>query len=227
MGRSRTKQLTDSRLGQHIALSVAAGLARTQFTPDPLRIYDAQQLAEMFDVIARALAKVAQLYVRDTPEAEPRLLTPEEQAGASVRRGATVIVLKDGRTFSSVTMRRGDLRQAIAVLKAVGIPELQFPRAQEPGAFAPPANGNGEDLLKLVEEMQGLLTPPLVASQYEQANRIALTLARKASQGRVSNLAMQLMSCLHEARGADRLPERCAVIFAQLRAALEETLSAP
>jgi len=124
-------------------------------------------------------------------------------------------------------MRRGELRQAIAVLKAVGIPELKFPRAEEPPPFAPSANGNGADLLKLVQEMQRLLTPPLVASQYDGANRIALALARKAPQGRVSNLAMQLMSCLHEARGVDRLPERCTVIFARLRAALEETLSAP
>ena len=226
MRRSKTQRLTDSILGQHIALSVAAGLARTQFTPDPLQVYDAQHLTDILDIVARALARVAQLYVREAPEAEPRPLTPEEQASASVGRGATTITLNDGRRYSSVTMRRGELRQAIAVLKAVGIPELKLPREHGPQAAAPGADESARELLELLERMHSLLTPPLVAVQFEEASRLALALARKAQRGVVSNLAMQLMSCMHEARGEDELPENCRMVLARLRAALQETLSA-
>jgi hypothetical protein len=223
MRRTRTRQLTDSILGQHIALSVAAGLARTQLSPDPLKVYDAQHLSELLDVIARALVRVAPVYVRDVPEAEPRPLSAEEQEGASIKRGATVMVMKSGRSFSSLTMKRGDLRQAIAVLKAVGIPELTVARPHEE-----PARGAVEDpmaaLLKMLDEVEALLRPPLVAAQLEQANRLALSMARRAPQGRISNFAMQLMSCLHDARGEDTLPEKCSVLLARLRAALEDPL---
>lgn len=225
MRRARTRQLTDSILGQHIALSVAAGLARTQLSPDPLKVYDAQHLTEMLDIIARALAKVAPLYVRETHDGEPRPLATEEQESASIRRGATALVLKNGRSFSSVTMKRGDLRQAVAVLKAVGIPELAVPRAHEEPARAAPEDPAAA-LLKTLDEVETLLLRPLVASQVDRANRLALSMARRAPQGKISNFAMQLMSCLHEARGQDHLPEKCAVILARLRAALEETQQA-
>jgi hypothetical protein len=223
MRRSRTKQLTDSILGQHIALSVAAGLARTQLVADPLTVYDAQHLSEMIDVIARALAKVAPLYVRDAPhETNLRQLTPEEQESAAIRRGATLLVLKSGQTYSSVTVRRGDLREAIAVLKAVGVPELSVPRARESDVARPSAQDVNAALVMQLDEIEALLKPPLVQTQVERANRIALAIARRGPQGRVSNIAMQLMSCLHEARDTDVLPQLCWALIARLRQALDE-----
>jgi hypothetical protein len=194
---------------QHIALSVAAGLARTQLSPDPLKLHDASHLTEMLDIVARALAKVAPLYVREMPGADPRPLTAEEQESASIRKGASVLVLKAGRTFSSVTMKRGDLRQAVAVLKAVGIPELAVNGQRE----LPPA-------LAALEEIEILLRPPLVQAQLERANRLVLALARGSPQGHISNLAMQLMSCLHDAPESEALPDACWLILARLRAAL-------
>ena len=60
---SKTRQLTDGIAGQHLALSVAAHLARTQLIPDPARVYDSQHLGEMLSVVAAALARTAPLYV--------------------------------------------------------------------------------------------------------------------------------------------------------------------
>ena len=220
MGRkSKTQQLTATLAGQHLALSVAAHLARTQLVPDPLTVYDSQHLLEMIDVVARSLARVAPLYVRDVPGAEPRELTAAELQGASVKRGATILVLADGRTFSSVTIKRADLRQAIAILRAVGVEELKprqkaaAPRADEPKA---------EKLLAQIREVESLLEPPLLPGHLERAGRQMISIARDAPHGRVANLAMRLMSALLEARGADGLPPSVLAEVARLRAAVEE-----
>jgi hypothetical protein len=219
MGRkSRTHQLTASILGQHFALSVAAGLARTQLVPEPLKVYDAQHLGEMLDAVGRALAKVAPLYVQDSQGGAPRELSQEELEGAEVRRSATLLVLKDGRKLSGVTMKRGDLRQAVAILKAVGIPEL----TARPAPPAPPPQETPAWLARMTQ-IEQLLRPPLVADQVAQANRLAVALARGAPDGQIANLAMQLVSAVHDARAEE--PQDAAwlrLALARLRAALEE-----
>ena len=217
--RSRTQQLISTSAGQHLALSVAAHLARTQLVPDPLSVYDGQHMSEMIDVVARALAKVAPIYVRDAAAADPRPLTPGELEGATIRRGATVLALADGRSFSSATIKRLDLRQAIAILKAVGIEELQ-PRhpAAGPGAEAP----KNEKLLAQIGEVECLLEPPLLPGHLERAGHHMISIAREAPHGRVANLAMRLMSALLEARGADQLPPSVLAELARLRAAVED-----
>jgi hypothetical protein len=216
----RTRQLNDSILGQHLALSVAAHLARTQLVPDPLSIYDGQHLTDMLELIGRALTKVAPIYVKDAAAAEPRELAPAELEGASVRRGVTLLALKDGRTFSSVSIKRADLRQAIAILRAVGIEELRRDPQPEPPAQPPPAHAIS--LRDRVEEVDVLLRPPLVPVQLERANREMVAIAREASNGRVSNYAMRLMSAVQQARGAEDLPDSVRAELARLRAAIDE-----
>lgn len=223
MGRkTQTHQFTDSILGQHLALPVAAHLARTQLVPDPLSVYDARHLADTLDAVAGALARVAPLYVQDEKTGSAREVAPGELDGASARRGATLIVLKDGRTLSSVSMKRADLRQAIAILKAVGIPELRTPPPKEAAApkAAPPQR------LAHLTELESLLRLPLIAPYVEKANALAVAIARQSPDGRVANLAMQLVSAVHEARSGgdgDAEGRRVAVALARLRAALEET----
>lgn len=162
MGRkSKAQQLVASSLGQHLALSVAAHLARTQLVPDPLNTYDGQHLAEMLDVVGNALARVAPLYVQDAKSGSARELTPAELEGASVQHSAIVLVLKDGRTLSSVSMKRADLRQAIAILKALSIPGLRGAPANEPAApkaVPPPLAGHLTELESLPRA--GLRTSP-------------------------------------------------------------------
>lgn len=214
--KSKTRELVEGSLGQHLALSVAAHLARTQLVPDPLGAYDGQHLIEMVDVVGNALARVAPLYVHDPKQGSARELTPLELDGAAVRRAATLLVLKDGRTFSSVSMKRADLRQAIAILKAVGVPELRTATAAEtvpPKAEPPP-------LLQQVAELESLLRLPLIEPQVEKASRLALAIARHAPQGRVANLAMQLLSAVYEVKGEGDA-QRVDAALARLRAALE------
>jgi hypothetical protein len=222
MGRqSHTRQVTDGLLGQHLALSVAAHLARSQLVPDPLKVYDGQHLSDMLDAVGNALARVAPLYVQDPQAGAPRLLMEGELQGARVRRSATVLVLSDGRTLSGVSIKRADLRQAIAILKALGIQELVPRQKSEP----PGAPDRLAELRASLAEIEALLRLPLVAAQVERANRLIVAMARSAPDGRVANLAMRLMSTLHELRedktsGAGLI----AVILARLRAALEDRI---
>ena len=217
--KSRTQQLISSSAGQHLALSVAAHLARTQLVPDPLSVYDAQHMSEMIDVVARALSKVAPIYVRDAAAADPRPLTPGELEGATIRRGATILALADGRSFSSATIKRIDLRQAIAILKAVGIEEL---KPRQPAAGPGPEMPRNEKLVAQVREVETLLEPPLLPGHLERAGHHMISIAREAPHGHVANLAMRLMSALLESRGADQLPPGVLAELARLRAAVEE-----
>jgi hypothetical protein len=216
--KSKTRQLTDGILGQHLALSVAAHLARTQLVPEPLAVYDSQHMGEMIDIVARALAKVAPLYVRDAGSGEPRELSAAELEGAAISRAATTLSLRDGRSFSSVSIKRADLRQAIAILKAVGMPELRVSPPHEP----PPPRAE-PDLLAHVTELESLLREPLVEPRVRKAKAIAVGIARHARYGRVANLSMQLVSAVHEAaHEAGAGPQKVGVALARLRAAVEE-----
>jgi hypothetical protein len=219
--KSKTDSLADSIAGQYLSLAVAAHLARTQLVPDPLKVYDGQHLSEMLNVVAQALARTASLQITDAASGEKRALSALDLEGAVAKRSATALVLKDGRTLTGVSIRRSDLRQAIAILKAVGIPEFAPAR---PTAPQPGGNGNGgvEALRARFAEVDRLLTPPLLQTQVEQAKSGAVWIARHAPHGRVANLAMQLMSALHETRGTEDIPGGFRMALARLRAALQD-----
>src|SRR5687768_59360 len=125
--KSRTDRLADNIAGQYLSLAVAAHLARTQLVADPLKAYDGQHLSETLNVVAQALARTAPLQITDAASGEKRALSLQDVEGAVAKRGATMLALKDGRTLTGVCVRRSDLRQAIAILKAVGIPEFAPP----------------------------------------------------------------------------------------------------
>ena len=222
----KSQQLAEGISGQHVSLAVAAHLARSQLVPEPLQAYDGQHLAEMLDVMAQALTRSAALHQIDAQTGLTRELSPAELEGAVARRGATELVLKDGRTLSGVSVKRADLRQAIALLHTIGVPELA---AAPPPAVAgkPVVNANGEALRARLAEVENLLQPPLLPAQVERAKAGAVWIARHAPQGRVANLAMQLMSALHESQGDDDVPGGFRMALARLRAAFEETAQAP
>jgi hypothetical protein len=138
-----------------------------------------------------------------------------------------MLVLKDGRTLAGVSIRRADLRQAIAILKAVGLPELAPRVPMSPNLAPTPPKPNPaavqQSLLTLVTEVEEMLKPPLVSSQLERAKSAALFIARNTPSGRIANLAMQLMSALHERRGYDDVPGGYRMALARLRAALAQT----
>ena len=211
MSRTHIPAFTSGSAGQHLALSVAALLARSQ-------LVTGEAGAETTDLVARALAKVAPLYVRDSSLAEPRPLAQAELEGATVRAGGTVLALADGRTFSSVTIKRADLRPAIGILKAIGIGGLE---AQHPGS-AKGAGVPAPNLAARVGEIEDLLEPPLMAAQLARANHVLVSLARDARRGAVANFAMQLMSALHGLHDGEAPPPAALVALARLRAAVEE-----
>ena len=221
--RSKTHPLTDSILGQHLALSVAAHLARSQLAPDPLKVYDGRHITEILDVVANALARVAPLYVQDPLAGQPRQIMEAELDGAKVKRGATLLVLKDGRSLSGVSIKRIDLRQAIAILKAVGIPELG--RAQrEPAKPAPPPANGGDQMCAALDEVELLVKLPIVPVQAERASAKLLSIARHAPDGGIANLAVRLMSAVHDARDKAHPDGReIAVMLARLRDALHRS----
>lgn len=221
--RTPTQRLAESIAGQHLALSVAAHLARSQLISDPHAVYDSQHLNEMLDLVATALARNSPLYVLDAQTGVPRQLTAAELHGAEVRRGATVLQLKDGRALAGVSIRRGELRQAIAILKTIGLHEIapQYVPA-EPGPASEQRGAGDEHLLERLDEMEALLAPPLIAERVEKAKATALFIARHARHGRVANLSMQLMSSLHDARAVEDVPGGFRMGLARLRAALEQ-----
>ena len=223
--KSKTQQLTEGIAGQHLALSVAAHLARTQLVPDPLRVYDGQHLTDMLNVVGLALARTAPLHVMDHAAGEPRQLSPGEIDGAVAKRGASTLVLRDGRSLAGVSIKRSDLRQAIAILKAVGLPEIA-PPAAPPNAAEPAPGANGDALRARFAEIDQWLTLPLVPAQVERAKAAAVWIARHAPHGRIANLAMQLMSALHETRGTEDIPGGYRMALARLRAALQDTENA-
>ena len=223
--KSKTQQLTEGIAGQHLALSVAAHLARSQLLPDPLKVYDGQHLTDTLNVVGLALARTAPLHVLDPTAGEPRQLSAEEIDGAVAKRGASMLVLKDGRSLAGVSIKRSDLRQAIAILKAVGLPEIAPPAATARAA-APAPGANLEAVRARFTEVDGLLSPPLVPPQVERAKAGAVWIARHAPHGRVANLAMQLVSALNDTRGREEIPGGFRMALARLRAALEESAKA-
>jgi hypothetical protein len=223
MGRqSHTRKWIETSLGQHLAISVAAHLARTQLVRDPLTVYDGRHLSDTVDLVANALAKVAPLYVLDTTTSTYRELTPMELEGATIREAATKLVLKDGRTLSSVSIKRADLRQAIAILKAIGMPGLagKEETSEKNRGQAPQRR---QDPFRIIAEISQLLRPPLIRQQVERANDLLVSLARNAPHGRVANLAMQLMNAL-VAANFENEPDAgsISIALAKLQAAAEE-----
>jgi hypothetical protein len=215
-------QRVDGILGRHLALSVAAQLARTQLVPEPLGAYDSQHIDETINTVARALATVTPLYVRDSSSGQPRELSAAELEGAVVARAATVFTLKDGRTFSSVSIQRADLRRAIAVLKAIGIGELA-PRHNGEEPPRTKARDRTAELRERVAEIEQLLRPPLLSDQAERAIRLIVSTARQAPNGHVANLAMQLMSAVENSKGRDDVPDGVQAALVRLHTAVEKS----
>lgn len=205
-------------MGERLALPVAAQLARTQLVPEPAGS-NAQHPGETLNLVAQALARTAPLQITDAHTGETRTLNAAELEGAAAKDGAALLVLNDGRTLAGVSIRRVDLRQAIAILKAVGLKDA----APAPAAAPPAPARNGAEVLRArFAEIEELLKEPLLPVQVERAKCAAVWIARHAAEGRVANLAMQLMSALHETRGTDETPGGFRLALARLRATLQQ-----
>ena len=131
-----------------------------------------------------------------------------------------MLVLKDGRKLSAVSMKRADLRQAVAILKTIGVQEFAQSPPPAPAALEP--QPEVVDPLVQLAEIERLLSVPLVVPQVQRANALAVALARRAPQGRIANLAMQLVSAVHEAQSEQTQDiDRLKLALARLRDALD------
>ena len=124
--------------------------------------------------------------------------------------------------FSSASIKRADLRQAIVILKAVGVDELA-PRRKPDEPPRTETRDRAAEMRERVAQIEKLLRPPLHAEQIEWANRLIVSTARQAPDGRVANLAMRLMSVVQESNGADEPSADLQAALVRLRTAVEET----
>lgn len=192
--KEKTTRLAEGIRNQHVAMSVAAGLARAQLVPNPVGVYDARQLSEMLEVMAAAIARVAPIHAMNARTGEVRRLTEEDLEGASFARGATALMLKDGTAIAGVSITRGDLRHAVVVLKTIGFQA----EAEADKSDREPARAENVDAL--VAEIEQLLLLPFTPEYIDKVNRLTMKIVRAARTGPIVDHAMQLISALHHAR---------------------------
>lgn len=192
--KEKTTRLAEGIRNQQVAISVAAGLARAQLVPNPVGVYDARHLSEMLEVLATAIAQVAPIHAMNARTGEVRKLRDDELDGARFERGATALVLKDGTTIAGVSITRGDLRHAVAVLKTIGF-------QAEAGLGKPDAEpARAENVTALVADIEQLLRLPLAPEYIDKVNRLTMKIVRAARTGTIVSHAMQLISALHHTR---------------------------
>jgi hypothetical protein len=210
MGRKPKKdQSTDINVGQHVDFSVAVQLASSHLVEDP------RADNEVLNVVGTALARVVPVYFQDAGVATRRALSQAELEGSEVMHSATVLLLKDGRTLSTVSIKRRDLQRGIAVLRTVGIPELASGRAREPAR-------QSTELLAKIAEIERLVRPPLLPSQVQRVSELAISIARSGTGSGIANLAVRLLSALYDARSAGESADHRAIelIVARMRDAI-------
>jgi hypothetical protein len=218
MGRKPKKDhlSTDITVG-HLAFPVAVQLASSELIEEQRGDSGAQHIGGMLNVIGNALVRVVPVYFQDAGVAKPRPLSQGELEGSEVMHSATALVLKDGRTLTTVSVKRRDLRRAIAVLRTTGIPQLASRRARTPAT-------QYEELLAKVAEIEHLVRPPLLPSQVDRVSTLAISIARSAPQGGIATHAVRLLGALYDARAAGENADTrgIAMIVARMRDAIAD-----
>jgi hypothetical protein len=106
---------------QHIGLSTASGIAYDQLAERKRGFYDVEHFNEVLNHAAQALISITPVYLIDLATGERRRLSDAELLEARVSRGATVLILADGRNVKDLSLLRSDLAAAIKILKDAGL----------------------------------------------------------------------------------------------------------
>jgi hypothetical protein len=106
---------------QHIGLSTASGIAYDQLAERKRGFYDVDHFNEVLNHAAQALISITPVYLIDLATGERRRLSDAELLEARVSRGATVLILADGRKVKDLSLLRSDLAAAIKILKDAGL----------------------------------------------------------------------------------------------------------
>lgn len=106
---------------QHLALSTAAAVVYHQIAGTTVDSDSAQDVDHVLNQVAHAIANVAPIYTADRPSGTPRQLAPIELIHCRFEGGATVLTTGFGVEYKHLSIRRDDMRTAIAILKGAGI----------------------------------------------------------------------------------------------------------
>ena len=105
---------------QHLALPTAAALAYFEITGHQVDGALASQTREVLCDVAHALSILAPIFVMEGSPAMPRELLHGQLIGATFRRGAQLLTLRDGTELRDLTIQRSDLEGAVQMLKEAG-----------------------------------------------------------------------------------------------------------
>jgi hypothetical protein len=116
-------QLEGSRSNgdQHLALSTAAAVVYHQVMGAAAAAGSADDVLDVLDRVAGAIANVATIYTSDRPSGTPRQLAPIELIHCRFERGATALKTSFGLEYHNLSIRRDDMRTAIAILRGARI----------------------------------------------------------------------------------------------------------
>jgi hypothetical protein len=106
---------------QHIGLTTASGIAYDQLADRLRGSYEPEHFNDVLNMAALALIRIAPVYLIDPATQERRRLSDAELLDAQVTRGASALVLADGRTVKDLSLLRSDLSTALTILKGTGL----------------------------------------------------------------------------------------------------------
>ena len=106
---------------QHIGLSTASGITYDQLAERKRGFYNVEHFNEMLNNAAQALIGITPIYLIDPATGERRRLSDAELLEARVSRGATVLILADGRSVKDLSLLRSDLTAALKILRTTGL----------------------------------------------------------------------------------------------------------
>ena len=104
-----------------VALSTAAAVVYQQVMGVPVPAGSAADAAVILDRVAGAIANVAPIYTADRPSGTPRQLAPIELIHCRFVGGAARLRTSFGLEYGALSIRREDMRSAIAILKGARV----------------------------------------------------------------------------------------------------------
>jgi hypothetical protein len=104
---------------QHLGLPTAAALVHFGVAGTPPDASDPAQMRGVLNDIGRALSNVMSIYAADPESGDPKEIPAFELLEATFQHGAHVLVTARGKEYRGLTVRRGDLKEAVTLLKRV------------------------------------------------------------------------------------------------------------
>ena len=105
---------------EFLALSTAAAVAYSQVMEAELHFKDVAEMNDILQSVATALSNVSPIYTLDEDAGTYKQLEPVDLLFGIFQRGATVLRTSYGE-FRDLSIRRADMRTAIAIFRRAGI----------------------------------------------------------------------------------------------------------